>query len=75
MDKTPPFCISCRFLPCFPEEHVRFPGCAVPKLDFSHIAAWTSMGGFSVPVVCVKSAAFFFGLAVSVFLLGGMGGL
>ena len=40
----------------------------MPELDFSHMAAWTS----PFPIFACKWAAFFFGLAVSVFLLASM---
>ena len=42
----------------------------MPELDFSHTAAWTS----PFPIFACKWAAFFFGLAVSVFLLASMQG-
>ena len=58
----------------FLKKHVRFQGCAVPKLDCSHMVVGTSMSIYShpwllrLPFFACKSAAFFFGLAVFVFL-------
>ena len=56
------------------EKHVRFQGCAVPKLDFSHMAAWSSVGIYSHPRLLrprfelASRAPFFFVLAVSLLL-------
>ena len=44
---------ACRidFCVIFLAKHVRFHGCTVPKLEISHMAAWTSMRIYSHPLL------------------------